>query len=594
MAPNYLLIVADDLGFSDVGAFGGEISTPNLDKLAFSQSGIRFTQFYAAAACSPTRSMLMTGTDNHIAGVGQMFEFVRQNKLFQEREGYEGHLNDRVATLPEQLVDAGYETIMSGKWHLGLTPETSPWAKGFQKSFSLLPGACNHYGWEPAMETFSDKPSFMQSTEAALHAENGKYLSKVPDDFYSTDFYASKMIDYLQSRDKSKPFFAYLPFTAPHWPLQAPREIIEKYKGFYDEGPAVLREKRLKRLIELGLVEKDVKPHDINEPEESAWENLTDEQRAKSARAMEVYAAMVERMDWNIGKVLEELKNQGVDDDTVIIFMSDNGAEGASMEARPVLAGLSIEEYLRRYFDNSLENIGNKNSYAWYGPRWAQAATAPSWLYKTFASEGGIHVPLLLHYPKLKSSQPRITHTFTTVMDILPTFLDLAGAQVHDGHYKGREVAPVRGKSWRKFLEDEKTGTANENKFSVHDTDETIGWELFGHAAVRKGDWKLTFIQKPRGPEKWQLFNLHLDPGETQDLSEEYPAIYEELLQDWEKYKVSSGVVGVGPEWKNVEPVVDELEDDLKWMKYDRVSSGNISREIKQRLIPTSQLQVEN
>ncbi|RTX39210.1 arylsulfatase, partial [Pseudomonas aeruginosa] len=297
--PNFLVIVADDLGFSDIGAFGGEIATPNLDALAI--AGLRLTDFHTASTCSPTRSMLLTGTDHHIAGIGTMAEALTPE--LEGKPGYEGHLNERVVALPELLREAGYQTLMAGKWHLGLKPEQTPHARGFERSFSLLPGAANHYGFEPPYD--ESTPRILKGTPA-LYVEDERYLDTLPEGFYSSDAFGDKLLHYLKERDQSRPFFAYLPFSAPHWPLQAPQEIVEKYRGRYDAGPEALRQERLARLKELGLVEADVEAHPVLALSRE-WEALNDEERAKSARAMEVYAAMVERMDWNIGRVVDYL-----------------------------------------------------------------------------------------------------------------------------------------------------------------------------------------------------------------------------------------------------------------------------------------------
>lgn len=357
--PNFLVIVADDLGFSDLGAFGSEISTPVLDKLAF--DNVRFNQFYAAAACSPTRSMLLTGTDNHIAGLGQMFETIGRTPAFRGKPGHEGHLNDKVAALPEVLSDAGYTTIISGKWHLGLLPHALPVQRGFSKSYALLPGCANHFGWEPQIADNEELPGFIKATVTALHVEGNEYQKNIPKDFYSSDYYTARLIEFLDEHREEvdgkadKPYFAYLPFTAPHWPIQAPRQLIEKYKGVYDEGPAVLRKRRLERQVELGIIPEGTDPHPVIAPEATEWDKLDELQKQKSARVMETYAAMVERLDWNVGRVIEDLRANGELDNTVIIFMSDNGAEGSSFEARP-LVGPSIEAHIKKYYDNSLEN----------------------------------------------------------------------------------------------------------------------------------------------------------------------------------------------------------------------------------------------
>lgn len=584
--PNFLIIVADDLGFTDLGAFGGEISTPILDKLAF--EGVRFNQFYAAAACSPTRSMLLTGTDNHIAGLGEMFENISRTPKFRGKPGHEGHLNDKVAALPEILSDGGYQTIISGKWHLGLLPHSLPAQRGFNKSYALLPGCANHYGWEPQIEENEALPSFIKGTVTALHVEGDVYQKDIPKDFYSSDYYASRLIEYLdehreenKTRDEKKPFFAYLPFTAPHWPIQAPRHLIEKYKGVYDEGPDALRTRRLNRQVELGIIPEGVNPHPVIASENTEWDKLDESQRQKSARVMETYAAMVDRLDWNVGRVLDDLKEKGELDNTVVIFMSDNGAEGASFEARPLL-GDSIEAHIKKYYNNSLENIGNYDSYTWYGPRWAQAATAPSKLFKIFSSEGGIHVPFILSYPKVADSlKGTISNVFSTVMDVTPTVLELAGIPQPDtGNFRGREVAPIRGKSWVKYLSDPSSVD------KIHEKDETIGWELFGHGALRKGDWKITFLAKPFGDEVWKLYDIKKDPGETKDLSEEFPEKYKELLADWDEYAESSQVIGLASNLDKLS--VNEIDDETIWMKYERVNSYDIQRRVDQGEVITA------
>lgn len=523
--PNFLLIVADDLGFSDLGAFGGEIHTPYLDELA--KQGVRFTSFHTAPTCSPTRSMLLTGTDNHIAGLGTMAE--AQTPAQAGHPGYEGYLNDRVAALPELLRDGGYRTLMSGKWHLGLTPETSPHARGFERSFALLPGAANHYGFEAPIPE-EQVPGLLKKTRG-LYSEDGQDTT-IPDDFYSSDGFTDKLLEFLDEGDDGRPFFAYLPFSAPHWPLQAPAEIVEKYRGRYDAGPDALRQERLTRLRELGLIEGDVTPHPVV-PLTAEWEALTDEERVRSARTMEVYAAMVDRMDWNVGRVLEKLEAKGVLDNTVILFLSDNGAEGAQLEALPVF-GPDLNQVIADYYDNSLENIGRGNSYVWYGPRWAQAGTAPSRLYKAYTTQGGIRTPAFVRYPKF-TRQQSISHTFTTVMDITPTLLELAGITHPGRHYKGRDVAEVRGRSWNAYLQ-EQHGT-------VHPADQVTGWELFGQRAIRQGDWKAIFIPKPLGPEAWQLYNLADDPGETQDLAAAEPERLKTLLAHWDHYVAETGVI---------------------------------------------------
>ncbi|WP_090423286.1 arylsulfatase [Mycobacterium europaeum] len=519
--PNFLVIVADDLGFSDIGAFGGEIETPNLDRLA--HAGVRFTDFHSAPACSPTRAMLLTGTDHHVAGIGTMLEVAGPG--FRGAPGYEGYLNDRVVALPELLRDAGYLTLMSGKWHLGATIETSPWARGFERSFALLPAGASHFGGGGA-RSFSPVPT--------LYTEDDQFVT-VGDDFYSSDSYTDKLLQYLRERapGDDRPFFAYLPFQAPHWPLQAPDESIAKYRGRYDAGPDALREERLAALKRLGLCPPDVEAHPVVADGAVEWAAMTDDQRAVSARSMEVYAAMVDRMDWNVGRVLDYLSQTGELDDTVVIFLSDNGAEGAIVEAMP-LVGPRIAEQIEKHCDNSVDNLGRPSSFIWYGPRWAQAATAPSRLHKAFTTEGGIRVVGFITWPGF-DRQAQIGTAFSTVMDIAPTVLELAGAAHPGAVYRGREVAPIRGRSLVGYL----SGAAE----TVHGADTGTGWELFGRRAIRQGDWKALHLPAPHGPGSWQLYDLASDPGEIHDLADSHPDKLAELLTLWDRYVEENGVI---------------------------------------------------
>ncbi|HEY0300563.1 MAG TPA: arylsulfatase [Rhizomicrobium sp.] len=515
--PNFLVIVADDLGFSDLGAFGGEIETPHLDRLA--RAGLRFTDFHTAPACSPTRAMLLTGTDHHIAGLGTLDEVATREQ--RGKPGYEGYLNERVVTVTELLQGAGYHTLMAGKWHLGMTLETSPHARGFQRSFALLPGAANHYASSPKAGT-----GFRR--QDTLYTEDDKFVG-LPEDFYTSDGFTDKMIEYLDAAPDA-PFFAYLAFSAPHWPLQAPDDLIAKYRGRYDDGPDALRAARLRKLIELGLCPPDIVPHPVV-ARSKPWEEMSDAERAVSARTMEVYAAMVERIDWNVGRLVAHLEAKGALDDTVIVFLSDNGAEGALIEAVPVF-GPMLMEFIAAHYDNRLENIGRPNSYVWYGPRWAQAATAPSRLYKTHTSEGGIRVVAFATGKAL--GRQGIGTAFATAMDIAPTLLELAGVEHPGTSWQGRKVEAMRGRSLVPYLRGDSE--------TVHTEATATGWELFGRCAIRRGDWKALLLPPPDGPGHWQLYDLSRDPGETDDRAAAEPARLAGLIEDWQRYVEETGV----------------------------------------------------
>lgn len=532
--PNFIVIVADDLGFTDTSAFGGEIDTPNLKKLA--EAGLRFTDFHTASACSPTRSMLLSGTDNHIAGLGQMAEFARViPERFEGKPGYEGYLNFRVAALPEILQAAGYYNFISGKWHLGLTHEHWPDKRGFEKSFVLLPGAGNHYKYFPKDENgkfINFLPPLFEEDGVELDPE-----TDIPDDFYSTDYFTDKFIDYLKPENRGdKPFFGLLTYTAPHWPFQAPQNIVAKYKGVYDDGPTNLREKRLKNAIKLGIIPDGTNPHQVEIQREKGWEELTTEEQKIEAKIMEVYAAMVDVLDTNIGRVLDEVEHQGELDNTFILFMSDNGAEGMMMEAMTTTAE-KFKFFISKYYHNEYDNIGKSDSFVYYSDQWAQAATAPYYMYKMWASEGGIRCPLIINYPDLIESKERgaIKGEFVTVMDILPTILDLAGVQHPAPRFQNRDVVPIRGASLVPYIQNKSE--------KVHNEDKVTGWELFAQQAIRKGKYKALFIPKPFGPDKWQLFDLKNDIGETVDLADKYPDIVNEMINHWAEYVAETGLV---------------------------------------------------
>ncbi|TVY93061.1 Arylsulfatase [Lachnellula willkommii] len=576
--PNFLVIVADDLGFSDLSCFGGEIRTPNLDKLA--SQGTRFTDFHAAAACSPSRAMIMTGTDHHIAGLGNLIEWTNisgQNdpsgKMSTAPQrgmpGYEGYLNERVVTLPEILRDDGYLTFMAGKWHLGLTPSKSPKARGFEKSFAHLPACSNHYGYEPQLEGQDKTPDFMTMSFIALHSEDGEYVRKLPEGWYSSDGYGDKMLGYLKERkekEDKRPFFGYYPFTAPHWPLQAPPEYVAHYKGVYDDGPDALRLKRLQRLKDLGMIALDVEPHPVVADEVKEWEEFTAEEKANSCKAMEVFAGMVECIDANVGKVVSYLEETGDLDNTFICLLSDNGAEGAAYEAYPIVQG-HMMQHLQKYYNNSIDNLGNGDSFIWYGPRWAQAATAPSRLYKAYTTEGGVRVPFLAKFPESVSQKANvISGEFATVMDIAPTILEMAGVKHPAPTYQGREVVEMRGKSMLSYIQ----GKVDR----VHEQDFVEGWETCGRAAVRKGDWKIVFIPKPKGTEKWQLYNLAKDPGEVHDLAEQEPKRLEELIKCWDQYVLETGVIPLAPELGEWMQAMEEQMPENAWIEYEYWKDG--------------------
>lgn len=541
--PNILLIVVDDMGYSDLGSFGGEIPTPNLDRLAY--EGIRFTNFHAASTCSPTRSMLFTGVDSHRAGLGNMLEELSPNQ--KGKPGYEGYLNDRVVTLPTLLKDSGYRTYMTGKWHLGSGEDKGPAYRGFEKSFALDSGGASH---------FSDmRPAYAPTPDVkANYSEDGVKLDALPAGFeYSSQYYVDRMIDYLNDHgDSEQPFFAYLSFTAPHWPIQAPDEAIARHKGRYDDGYDALAMARLERLKELGLVPQTA-VRSGRSPKERPWDALSDEQQKSEIRAMEVYAAMIDEVDRHTGRLLEHLESMGVADNTVILFMSDNGPEGHDLdETWPMDAYPDIRKNIDATHDFSYEAMGQPGSYVLYGPNWANAGSPAFRLHKAFPTEGGTRVTAFVYDPRpnvrqtvaqnsvldpTQDVEPSVVNDFVYVSDVTPTILEIAGVTHPGSSYQGRSVEPMSGVSFANFLRGE----------SRTDQARVMGAELFGKRVVRSGRWKLVHMPEPYGINNWQLFNLEEDLAESKDLSGEYPQKVDELKAHWKKYANDNDVII--PDW---------------------------------------------
>ena len=518
--PNILLILADDLGFSDITSYGGEIETPSLDQLA--SEGVRLTGFYAAPTCSPTRAMLMSGTDNHLVGLGTMAEVLPFAKDLQGRPGYEGHLNDQAYSVAQLLRDGGYATYMAGKWHLGQADDQGPHAWGFDRSVALLEGGASH---------FKPLPGSRVRVENVSYREDGKPF-EVPEDFFSSDFYTDKLIDYIESgRGTGKPFFAYAAYTAPHWPLHAPQEYLDKYEGRYDGGYDAIRQERIERLKRLGLIDPQFVPALPAPVPSPQWQQLSAEERQLQARKMEVYAAMVDHLDMNIGRLVDYLKKIGAYDNTLIVFMSDNGAAG--------------EDHAKGYSpgdentDNSLANIGRKGSNINYGLRWAEVSATPFSLVKGTTAEGGISVPTIVRLPaSLGGEGGRILRGFGRVDDLAPTFLELAGVPVPGASYQGQPKQPMTGQSLLGMLAGKEPEPAR-----------PVAGELFGQAYVRDGDWKLVAAHAPDGspplpdrPYQWRLYNLAEDRGETTDLSARHPEKVEALKAQWRSYVEWAGV----------------------------------------------------
>lgn len=543
--PNILLIVADDLGYTDIGSFGAEISTPNLDALA--RTGVRMTSFYAAPFCSPTRAMLMSGSDNHLVGFGDMAELITAEQ--KGKPGYEGYLNDRVVPMAQVLKDGGYRTLMAGKWHLGVPEQFSPATRGFEQSYAMVMGGASHWGDQSGIVALDpDKPP------KAVYRENGKAIDIPRDGFYSSVAFTDKLLQYMKNgEDSGKPFFAYLAFTAPHWPLHAPDEDIAKYEGRYKEGYDRLRKERLERMKKLGLIPADTPVYE-GHPYWPRWDSLTPEQQASEARRMTVYAAMIDNMDRQIGRVLDYLKQKGELDNTFVFFMSDNGADGNS-----VYDVGRTREWIHKDMDNSTANIGKPGSFIEYGPGWAQVGSTPFKLYKSFMYEGGISVPAIAWGPGIGGGT--IKREFAHVMDVAPTIYQIAGVSHPGTEYQGREVLPLRGKSMLPYLQGKAPGVRGKN--------DVVGWELGGRKALRKGDWKIVYANTPWGEGTWELYNVAKDRTESRNLATTQPAKLKELLADWKQYVAETGTLEIDnlanrPGYSNGGKYYEDLSIEVK------------------------------
>lgn len=520
--PNIVIIIADDMGYSDIGMFGGEIHTPSLDTLA--KNGVRFTNFYTHASCSPSRATILSGVDTHINGLGNMDEWTAPNQV--GKDGYEGHLNHRVATIPQLLKDVGYHTYMVGKWHLGKTPDMIPAARGFERDFTLLDG----------MGSYWDMTNMTALVPNSLFTEDGKYLTSLPSGYYATETYTDKLISFIDdNHGDGKPFFAYVAHQAPHDPYHLPKEWRNRHVGEYDAGWDVIRERRLKRQKELGLVS------DSTMLAERMWfvpeySILAPATRALLGRKMELYAGLVENLDHHVGRLIKHLKEIGEYENTVFIVFGDNGAEGNDLGA--MIAGqpgtLNYLFFAQHWSNTHPSAWGDPGSYVGYGPGWAQASMTPFSQYKGWLAEGGIRNALIVSGPVNKRPKGSINNGIMHVADIMPTLLDMAGA-AYPKTYNGVTLPPLIGKSWSKVL----AGQAE----SARTSEDYIAWELFGNRAVRQGDWKLRWEVKPLGTSAWELFNVANDPSERVDLASKYPERVQSLLKVWDEYVAKNNVI---------------------------------------------------
>lgn len=500
--PNIVLIMADDMGFSDIGCYGGEIETPTLDSLA--KNGIRFSQFYNAARCCPTRASLLTGLYPVETGIGWMVGNLGY-------PGYEGFLNERCVTIAEALKEGGYQTYMSGKWHLGEQEFSQPITRGFDKFYGTLNGAGSYFN-----------PKTLMNNQTPVLANNPGY-------YYTdaiSDSAAQFIRDHLQ-HNKKNPFFLYVSYTAPHWPLHAPEEMIQKYDGVYDKGWDAIRQARYKRLVELGIInsEWEITPRDSDV---RSWEK--EENKNWRARCMQVYAAQIDIMDQGIGRIVNELKHSNQLDNTLIIFLSDNG--GCSNELKsPGWLNLGDTIFngkpMQAGSDPSIMP-GGPDTYASYGLPWANVSNTPFREYKIWTHEGGIATPFIAHFPKKINKTNTIVHQPAHIIDIMATFLDLADMNYPE-MYNGNQIKPTKGKSLLPVFKG--------NNETIHN--DFLFWEHTGKRAARKGKWKIVSL----AGKDWELYNMEIDRTELNDLSLENPGILQELESAYDHWANNNGVL---------------------------------------------------
>jgi arylsulfatase len=488
--------MSDDMGFSDIGCYGGEIKTPNLDKLA--NTGLRFTQFYNTARCCPTRASLLSGLYPHQAGIGHMTNPSENPKGYDyELPGYRGFLNKNCMTIAEVLKQTGYSTMMTGKWHLGMNGKDQwPLQRGFDKYYGILDGACNYF--EPKY------PRGITSGNDTISIHDKNY--------YSADAFTENAIKFIHESKTSnpeKPFFLYLAYNSPHWPLQAPKEDIDKYRGRYNKGWQAIRMERYKRMIKMGIIDST---WDLSSQDSKDWDTLSDEKKKEMELRREIYAAQVDRMDQNIGHLVEYLEQNNLIDNTVIVFIDDNGAcaEGGEFGGGPARQLETKEGY-----------------FLTYGQSWANASNTPFKLYKHWIHEGGISSPLIVHWPNgiKKSDEGKLVHQYGFLPDIMATFVDLSNAK-YPSEFNGNKIQPLEGKSLIPLFK-------GQDK-PVHT--EPIFWEHEGNKAVRLGDYKLVMAWDDRNPDKWELYNISKDRTEMHDLANQMPEKVNEMKKMWEAW----------------------------------------------------------
>ncbi len=564
VSPNIIFLVVDDMGYSDLGFLGGEAQTPNLDDLA--NGGMMLTNFHTLPSCTPARAALLTGVDNHINGVGTMpVNLLRPPGSTHQagHPGYEGFMNNHVTSVAKILQNNGYNTYMIGKWHLGEDEEGEYWPlkRGFDRFFGTLDGGSDHYG------TKIDDPFFTKTR----FISQSSHITPVTSTFYSSKDYTDKLIQFITNNEgNDDPFFAYAAYTAPHWPLQVPVTYTYKYMTgdplsdtisnvyTYSVGWDVVRQKRFDTWKTLGLVSGDMPTSWNNNP----WADLTSSEQLTYTKDMAIYAGMLDYLDEQIGRLIDTLKAEDKYTNTLIIFLSDNGADISNNEQ-----SRAYQNYYRRTgIDNSYDNRGLYYSFITYNPSWGEVSNTPLYAGKTTVYEGGIRTAAFIHYPDGDIPDDGRRHSgFNTVFDLTPTALDYAGIAHPAGDrqgtirpashedffcydpgtgHDGSTCEPMNGKSLRSEWEN---GTLTDRAYSEY---EPVGFELYGaiNKALIMGDWKIVRVGSDRfapSSGEWELFNIVDDPGEQTNRASEYPVQLQTMKDLYARYEVDVGFVDI-------------------------------------------------
>lgn len=517
--PNILVILFDDVGFSGFGAYGGDERTPRIDALA--KRGVILSRYYTSPFCGPTRAMLMTGMDSHQVGMGTLVETV--TPAMRSAPGYSMRWNADQKTIGTMLSKAGYQTYVTGKWGIGEIGANLPNKFGFDRSYVMDATGGGNYDAKP----------YLPGSHSVEWFEDGKPIT-LPEDYYSSRSLVDKMIEYVDAGDPKRPFFGYLALQAAHMPIQVPTEYVDRYNGVFDRGWDVMREERLRRAIDRGLVPPTTKLKSAPAVHR-AWNALSAKDKALATREMQVNAGMMEAADYHIGRLLDHLQAKGQLDNTIVMVLSDNGAEsGQSRINGPANLALDAVKLIEG-FDTSYENLGQRRSVTAVGPEWASVLSSPFDLYKFYGSEGGLRVPFVIAGPGIATSG--IEHAPVHVADLVPTMLDAAGAQYDPAQFYGRSVLPML------------KGTTE----TTYQDKESFAIEVSGNAGLYRGKWKITRNTPPLGDGQWRLYDISVDPGETTDLSGANPELFKEMLAEYQTYAKKVGVLELGPKDNAIE-----------------------------------------